>query len=66
MKCLVSCVTYEPKLRPTMQCHVGLYFLSNSCNAKKKQKSRSSEQRESAAYEACVCVRVCVCVCVRV
>ena len=30
MKCFVSCVTYEPKLRPTMQCHVGLYFLSNS------------------------------------
>merc|ERR1712230_290893 len=21
---------YEPKFRPTMQCHVGLYFLSNS------------------------------------
>ena len=30
MKCLVSWVTYEPKLRPTMQCQVGLYFLSNS------------------------------------
>ena len=30
MKCFVSCVTYEPKLRPTMQCQVGLYFLSNS------------------------------------
>jgi hypothetical protein len=30
MKCLVSCVTYDPKLRPTMQCQVGLYFLSNS------------------------------------
>lgn len=30
MKWRVSCVTYEPKLRPTMQCHVGLYFLSNS------------------------------------
>jgi hypothetical protein len=30
MKFFVSCVTYEPKLRPTMQCHVGLYFLSNS------------------------------------
>ena len=29
MKCLVSWVTYEPKLRPTMQCQVGLYFLSN-------------------------------------
>ena len=23
-------VAWEPKLRPTMQCHVGLYFLSNS------------------------------------
>jgi hypothetical protein len=23
-------VTYDPKLRPTMQCQVGLYFLSNS------------------------------------
>ena len=30
MKCLVSWVTYEPKFLPTMQCHVGLYFLSNS------------------------------------
>ena len=30
MKCFVSCVTYDPKLRPTMQCQVGLYFLSNS------------------------------------
>ena len=56
MKCLVSCVTYEPasnqelnrkiqhfwqragcrqkacspKFLPTIQCHVGLYFLSNS------------------------------------
>lgn len=55
MKCLVSCVTYDPaaevqtikpatqacttksqhtqalpKFLPTMQCHVGLYFLSNS------------------------------------
>ena len=30
MKCFVSWVTYEPKLRPTMQCQVGLYFLSNS------------------------------------
>ena len=25
MKCLVSWVTYEPKLRPTMQCHVGFF-----------------------------------------
>ena len=24
-------VTYEPKLRPTTACQVGLYFLSNSC-----------------------------------
>lgn len=30
IKFFVSCVTQEPKLRPTMQCHVGLYFLSNS------------------------------------
>ncbi len=30
MKFLVSCVTYDPKLRPTIQCHVGSYFLSNS------------------------------------
>lgn len=30
MKWRVSCVTYDPKLRPTIQCHVGLYFLSNS------------------------------------
>ena len=27
---LVSWVTYEPKFLPTMQCQVGLYFLSNS------------------------------------
>ena len=30
MKCFVSWVTYEPKFLPTMQCQVGLYFLSNS------------------------------------
>lgn len=30
MKCFVSCVTYEPKFLPTIQCQVGLYFLSNS------------------------------------
>lgn len=30
MKWRVSCVTYDPKFRPTIQCQVGLYFLSNS------------------------------------
>uniref|UniRef100_A0A1L8E7S8 Uncharacterized protein n=1 Tax=Haematobia irritans TaxID=7368 RepID=A0A1L8E7S8_HAEIR len=30
MKWRVSCVTYDPKFLPTIQCHVGLYFLSNS------------------------------------
>lgn len=29
MKCLVSCVTKEPKLRPTMQCQVGPFRSSN-------------------------------------
>lgn len=29
MKCLVSCVTQDPKFLPTTQCQVGLYFLSN-------------------------------------
>lgn len=30
MKCLLSCVTYDPKLDPTIQCHVGPYFASKS------------------------------------
>jgi hypothetical protein len=29
MKCLVSCVTKEPKFRPTMQCQVGPFRSSN-------------------------------------
>ena len=29
MKCLVSCVTKEPKFRPTMQCQVGPFLSSN-------------------------------------
>lgn len=37
MKCLVSWVTQLPKFLPTMQCQVGLYFLSNSWEGQRQE-----------------------------
>ena len=46
-------MTYEPKFRPTMQCHVGLYFLSNSYvgESEKGMKVRKGEDEKQKEME---------------
>ena len=52
MKCFVSCVTYDPKFLPTMQCQVGLYL---QCEWEGKWKAVSERLLLSTSRTAVAC-----------